>query len=65
MKLGDAITCEDIVEKSYILYDETDINHCILIGSYRTLKCAATAAKVYKKTYKEAVVQVYEMVKED
>ena len=65
MKLGDTITCEDIGEKFYILYDETDINHCILIGNYRTLKCAATEAKAYKKTYKEAVVQVYEMVKED
>ncbi len=66
MKHGDVMTYEDVGEKFYLLYDETDTNHCILIGEYRTLKETAKAAKAYKeKECPEAVVQAYEMVKED
>lgn len=65
MKVNDVIEHEYVGEKFYSLYDETDLNHCILIGAYRTLKETAKAAKKYKIDFPDAVVQAYEMVRED
>ena len=65
MKNGDVIAHENVGEKFYMLYDETDINHCILLGEYQTLKEASKAGRAYKeKECPEAVLELYEMVKE-
>ena len=66
MKHGEVIKHEDVGEKFYLLYDETDLNHCILIGMYKTLKETAKADRNYiKNECPEAVIQAYEMIREE
>lgn len=48
----------------YVLYDETDINHCVMLGTYRTLKEAAKAAKIHKENFPDSVIQAYEVIRE-
>lgn len=64
MKNGEIIRHIDVGEKFYILYDETDTNHCILIGKFKTLKETKEVAKNYiKYECPEAVLQAYEMIR--
>lgn len=65
MKHGDVIEHENVGEKFYILYDETDTSHCIPLGEFKTLKETVKRAKEHKKIFPEAVVQAYEMIREE
>lgn len=64
MKVNEVIKHENVGEKFYVLYDETDTNHCIMIGAYLTLKDTAKSAKEYKANFPGAIVQAYEMIRQ-
>lgn len=50
----------------YTLFDETDTNHCILIGIFKTLNETKEAAKSYKKdTCSEVILQAYEVIRNE
>jgi hypothetical protein len=64
MKINEEVKRTYTDDTMYEVYDETDTEHCIFIGSFRTLKEAAKAAKEHKMSFPGSVVQAYELVRE-
>ena len=65
MKKGEVVERHYRNDTMYEVYDETDVAHCINIGSFDTLEKAAKAAKKHRESFPDAVIQAYEMVREE